>query len=349
MKTTFVSTYSVSTATRASILKMQAELAKGQKEMVAGRHADVGLALGARTGQTVSLRQEHAQLKAIADSNGLVSARLDATQSVLETVRTAADDFVSAMIHARDGSTGPAIAEEQARSALSALIGSLNATYRGEYLLSGIDTDVRPVADYFGDPTSAGKQSVDAAFLSAFGVSQADSAVVDITAADMRAFLDGDFAALFDEAGWAADWSSASDQAVRSRISPGELIPSGTTANESAFRKLAMSLTMVADLGAAELGPDAYKALLETAIEKAAEATQEITMLQAQLGAAEARVTKANDRMAIQTELLSTHIGALERVDPYEATTRVNELITQIETAYALTGRIQQLSLLDYL
>ena len=36
----------------------------------------------------------------------------------------------------------------------------------------------------------------------------------------------------------------------------------------------------------------------------------------------------------------------MEGVDPYEASTRVADLLSHIETSYALTARIQQLSLL---
>jgi flagellar hook-associated protein 3 FlgL len=36
-------------------------------------------------------------------------------------------------------------------------------------------------------------------------------------------------------------------------------------------------------------------------------------------------------------------------VDPFEASTRVAALMTQVETAYAMTARIQNLSLLKYL
>ena len=51
----------------------------------------------------------------------------------------------------------------------------------------------------------------------------------------------------------------------------------------------------------------------------------------------------------MQIDIIATHIGALEAVDPYEASTRVSTLMTQIETSYALTARIQRLSLLNYL
>ena len=53
--------------------------------------------------------------------------------------------------------------------------------------------------------------------------------------------------------------------------------------------------------------------------------------------------------MSIQSDIIKTHIGALEGVDPYEASNRLTELMTQIETAYSVTARIQKLTLLNYL
>jgi flagellar hook-associated protein 3 FlgL len=47
----------------------------------------------------------------------------------------------------------------------------------------------------------------------------------------------------------------------------------------------------------------------------------------------------------MQIDIFKTFLNELEGVDPYEASTRVNALISQIETSYALTARIQQLSL----
>jgi flagellar hook-associated protein 3 FlgL len=46
---------------------------------------------------------------------------------------------------------------------------------------------------------------------------------------------------------------------------------------------------------------------------------------------------------------MTTQINVLESVDPFEASTRVSALMTQVETAYAMTARIQNLSLLKYL
>jgi flagellar hook-associated protein 3 FlgL len=48
-------------------------------------------------------------------------------------------------------------------------------------------------------------------------------------------------------------------------------------------------------------------------------------------------------------DLFQNNISDLEGVDPYEAATRVSLLQQQIETSYALTARMQQLSLVKYL
>jgi flagellar hook-associated protein 3 FlgL len=349
MKSTFVSTSALSNAMRLSILKAQAELAKEQKEVASGRAADVGLALGGRTSQTVSLRQEHARLQSLIDSNGSVSARLDSTQQILGQLRDTAQAFLGTLIDARNGSSGPQIARAQAVGDLKSLIGSLNATQGGEYLFAGINTDVKPVTDYFEDPPAANKQAVDDAFAAYFGFDQSDPAVQNIAAADMQDFLDTQFAALFEGAAWSSNWSSASDQTIRSRISSAELIETSSTANQPAIRQLAMAYAMVADLGTENLDESAYQTLIDTAVKTAGKAIQGLTETQAQLGDSQNRVTKANDRMSVQMDIVATHIGALEGVDPYEASTRVNNLMTQIETAYALTSRVQQLSLLDYL
>jgi len=74
-----------------------------------------------------------------------------------------------------------------------------------------------------------------------------------------------------------------------------------------------------------------------------------LTDLRAQTGIVQKRVSDASDRMKMQVDVFKRHILDLEGVDPYEAANRVNDLVTHIQTSYALTARIQQLSLLNFL
>jgi len=346
MKTTFVSNRSIMDAMRLSMMKMQSRLVDAQKELASGRLADVGKSLGQRTGQTVSLREEHARLTTIVDTNTEVNTRLNITQDALKHMVESAQKFVGELIGARDTATAPAIVQKQAKSNLTDMVGALNTTLNGVYVFSGINTDVKPIADYFNDPAAPNRQAVANAFTTAFGPSPDMST---ITAADMQAFLDGPFSDLFNDANWTSDWSSASDQNLRSRISTQELVETSTNANEVAFRKLASAYTMLADLGAENLSKDAYQVVVDKALLVAGDAISDLGKLQGNMGVVQGRVETSNETISLQLNVIATHIGALENVDPYEAETRVSTLLTQIETSYALTARIQKLSLLNYL
>jgi flagellar hook-associated protein 3 FlgL len=71
--------------------------------------------------------------------------------------------------------------------------------------------------------------------------------------------------------------------------------------------------------------------------------------MQADMGSVQTRVNDATERLTIQSQSLAKSIGSIEDVDPYEVSVRLNNLQTQIETSYALTSRISQLSLLKFL
>jgi flagellar hook-associated protein 3 FlgL len=260
-----------------------------------------------------------------------------------------ASDMIGQLFGARNSTTGPAAIKQSGEAALKSLGDLLNSQLNGTFLFAGINTDVKPVAEYFSTPTSTPRQAVENTFTAYFGFPQSDPQAKQITGAQMQAFLDTDFADLFSAANWAGTWSSASDQNIKSRISTNELIDTSANANDQAFRRLSSAYTMIADLNVQGLSQTAFQSVVDTATKVIGGAVKDITELQAALGVSQARISDANDRMSIQADLIDKHINLLEGVDPYEATTRVNALMTQIETAYSMTSRIQQLSILKYL
>jgi flagellar hook-associated protein 3 FlgL len=349
VKPAFISSAALSEATRSSLARLQGKLAVASQELSSGRHADIGEALGLRTGETVSLRQEHAGLAAIIDANGLVAARLDATQDALEGIVDLAQRFLGSLIGAQGAEPAPRVLVAEARTGLAALGDMLNAALDGQYLFAGLNADAKPFADYFATPASAGRTAIAAAFTSAFGMTQTDPAVATIDAAPMQGFLDTAFATEFADPAWGANWSAASAKNVQSRISRSERVETSTNVNEAAFRQLASALTMVADLGLADLNEGAANAVIAAAVRQVGEAIGGLAGLQAALGVSQERVAQASARMSIQIDVMTTVITGLEAVDPAEAATRVSMLTQQIETAYALTGRLHRLSLLDFL
>jgi flagellar hook-associated protein 3 FlgL len=81
--TSYISTQSISSAMRQSVLQMQSELAASQTELATGNYADIGQTLGAQTGESVSLQAENSYLQTISNTNQTVSTRLSTTQTIL--------------------------------------------------------------------------------------------------------------------------------------------------------------------------------------------------------------------------------------------------------------------------
>jgi len=349
MKTSFISNYSLSATLRNSVAKARDSLADATKEATTMRHADVGLTLGGNTGRTVGLRDQYNRLNGIIDTNGLISSRLEVTQKALDGMRDTAEKFLATLIGVRDGDKGADALKSEAKNNLQATTASLNASASGQFIFAGINTQQQPMSDYFGTPASGNKAAVDAAFLGHFGFAQNSPAVAGISQADMTTFLQTVLPAQFADPAWGANWSSAADQNMTSRISLSEVVEVSTNANTQAMRDLAMAYTLAYDLGTENLNTNAFRAVVDASIESINKAILGLTATQAQLGSIEERVTVSSERLTIQRDIMIKQIKGFEGVDPYEANVRVTDLTTQLDTAYALTVRIQQLNILQHM
>jgi flagellar hook-associated protein 3 FlgL len=347
--TSHVSTKALNEGNRLSVLKLQSRLLEAQKELASGRLADVGRTLGARTTETVSLRQETARLNMTIDTNASVAGRLGVTQEALQGLSSTTERFVGALIAARDSETGPAVAQNIAAANVVSFTAAMNTTFAGQFVFGGENVDVQPLTEYYATPTSSNRQAVADAFQSFFGFPQDDPQVANITPGQMQTFLDTSFDAVFEEPEWSANWSDASDTNLRSRISNNEVAESSTNANEDAFRKVAKAFTMLADLGVQNMNRETFEVVANSAITFAGEAVQDLAVEQARLGTAEARVAIVNTKMEAQVDIITDQVNDLETVDPFDAAVRVTSLTTQIQTAYSLTARVQQLTILNYL
>jgi flagellar hook-associated protein 3 FlgL len=349
MKTSYISTFTLSDSSRSLLQRQTANLAKLQIEISSGRKADIGLDLGARTGEAVSVRAEHTRLDAMIDTNALTASRLDVTQAALKDLLTTTQESLATLVAVRDSNGSASVAKGQAEGSLKLLISRLNTQLGGTYIFSGINTDAKPVTDYFATPASASKTAVDAAFTGAFGFNQSNPGVATITPAAMSAFLNGPFDALFADPQWGATWSTATNQTMTSQISPAESLNSSVSANEKPMRQLAAAFTMMADLGAEGLGKETYKVVVDKAISLLGEAVVGVTNLKGEVGLAQSRVSAASDRLEVQTNILNKRVNSLELVDKEETAVRLNTAITQLETTYAVSSRIQRLSILNFL
>jgi flagellar hook-associated protein 3 FlgL len=347
MKASGVSSLSVSQAMRYSTMRSQSELVNAQKEQDTGKVADSGLALGARTAETVTFARDLDRLNGIVDSNGLVSSRLSATQDALTNITGAAQEFLGVLTASSSGDATQSVTRDSGRTALAALTSILNTPINGEYIFAGINTDVKPLDSF--EAGSSAKTAFDTAFQTYFGFSQNDPQAANITTAQMNGFITATLEPQFLGAGWQANWSSATDQTIVSRIALNETTETSVSGNNDGMRKLAMAAAAISDLFDSNVSQAGRKALVEHMVGVVGEAISSVAELQSQTGVVEQRVGSASDRMKMQADLFERSIMETEGVDPYEAANRVSDLLSHLETSYAITARIQQLSLLRFL
>lgn len=348
MKTTFISSYNMNQSVRTHLSKMQAELIKAEREVVSGRVADAGLALGSRTGSSISLQRDVERLRTIIDSNALAGSRLKGTQAGLQTIADSAQSYLAIMTAASSGAVEPSIAVAEAETTITTITSVLNTSLNGENLFAGVNTDVTPINDFFA-PGSPARTAMETAFVTHFGFAHTDPAASTIDQAAMETFLTTVIEPQFMGPDWNTNWSNATDETITARITLNETSSASVSANVDGMRWLMMGAATIAVFFEGNLNNNARKGVVAHSLASTGQAISDLGLVQAQTGILQNRITTASERLQMQIDIFSMKFSDLEGVDGYEASTQVATLLAQIETAYALTSRIRQLSLVRYL
>jgi flagellar hook-associated protein 3 FlgL len=352
-----MSVNSVSSSTLSSILqnnvsRLQSQITTTETENSTGLLADIGLTLGSQSGQDIALHQQMADLTAISSSNAVVITQLDSASSALTSLQGAASTMLVSLVEGQSGTPGGTAAtalQQQASAALQSFSALANASVGGVYVFGGINSGEAPIATYAQTPASAAQSAVDAAFQATFGFSTTSPNVNTITSSQMQGFLDNQFAALFSGANWSSTWSSASDTPTSNRIAANETVATSVSANQPGFQKMAQALTMVSEFGGLNLSADAYSTLMTTAQSVLNGANNGLIATGAAVGTMQNEVSEASSAVTLQQNVLTTQTNANEAVNAYDVASQVNNLSTQLQTAYSLTAQIHKLSLVSFL
>lgn len=346
MRTATVSTHALNLALRNSTAQLQGQLPRLQKEVVDGVHADSGLALGAETRKLEAFRHDIDHTQRLIDTNSQIQSRLTTTQAGMSYLSELSQNLISS-VGIVMGDTGQyATAQQTAASTVAEITSVLNTQVNGVFVFGGRHTDDQPLADY---ETGGAKAAFDAAFQSYFGFTKSDAAASGITNNQIEGFLNSDVMDLYLGAGWAANVSQASDEAIVSRLDSGVTADTSVSANESGFRKLMMSAVVASELFEGNLNAEAMMSVSQFVISNLGSATGDITDIQGGIGLVEARITRVNEALETQKSLLETFASDLNSIDPYAASIQINTLMTQLETSYQITARLQGMSLMNYL
>jgi flagellar hook-associated protein 3 FlgL len=280
----------------------------------------------------------------------VVTQRLSSTQMAMETISNAGQTGLNTLV-ALSGSTDStqlATAVQTLKDVLDQFTDAANTSVNGEYVLAGINTDTKPVSNYMTDESGA-RTAFNDAFSNYFGFAQTDPATITITPAAMQDFMDTVVEPMFSGPDWTANWSSASDTPMTSRISKTEVVQTSATTNADGFRNLAMASVVGIELLNANLTSDTRAIVSNTAIKHMGMAINGVDGQRSELGLSENRVSIANSTLQAQIDIIKLNLDDLEGVDVYAASTRITALTNQMEISYNLTARISQLSLVNSL
>jgi flagellar hook-associated protein 3 FlgL len=354
MSTASVSNLSTQTSMRLTIRQAQNELLKSQQEVSTGFYADIGAELGSKTSTVVDLNRESLRLNSMISNNSIATQRLSASQEALKQIATAAEDMNNALITISGSSNSDTINTTvlTVTNSLSTMTSMANQSANGEFLFAGINTDVQPIEEY--TETSAAKTAFDTAFTAYFGFAPTDTAGTATIAASgaapsMEDFITSTLEPMFTGTDWSTNWSSATDQAMTSRISQSETVQTSSSANEDGFRYFALAAVVTKELMTIGAPANAVTAAINKAIDYTGRAITGINSTRSELGLSQNRVEKADASLKVQVDIIETSLSSKIEVDAYEASTRVNTLLSMVEASYTLTSKIQALSLVNYL
>ena len=106
---------------------------------------------------------------------------------------------------------------------------------------------------------------------------------------------------------------------------------------------------MLSEFGGSALSSDAQQAVATAATSLVSQGVDFHDQPQAGLGSSQSAVTNANNSMSSQLTILQGQLGNLDTVNPTTTATQISSLTNQIQMAYELTARLQQLNLAQYL
>jgi flagellar hook-associated protein 3 FlgL len=341
-----ISSLATTSAIQDGLRTTQLQLEKAQKEVSTGRHADVGLSLSFNVSRNLDWRLHLLSVEHSLESNGLAAARTEATQSSLDAARSIASEFMNSLVGARGSQNGQNLIKQSAYYAIDSIRDAINVNYAGQYLFGGQNNAELPLTSYKGGPA---EQSFDVAFQAEFGFAKTDPAARQIAPAQMRSFLDGNYDNLFGSGLWQSNWSKATAQNIEARVDGNSMIDTSANTDELPFKDLMKGMVAVMDAGTGQLSQSTFQSVVDYALTKVGTAIQGFGEIEARVGNGQHAISQANEKLSSKKALLHAEIRRTEGIDQADAVVRMNSLMTQMESNYAVTGKISRLSLLNYL
>lgn len=320
-----------STQLQRDTIRVKGELNRLTKEVTSGQVASLNVALQGQFGPLAGLSRDLALNEATLRANGSAARFATAQQTALgmvqEVLATVGPNLLDAAWSGNDVQrkvTTGAAAEQ-----LEQVITALNVRTENKAVFAGAALDGPALAD--------AETMLTDLELNLTGVTDPAEAVARI-------------AAWFDLPGGGFEiigYRGAPSPMSEVAIGSGETARLDVTAADPSLRNTLRGLATASlmDRGLFEGDRAAQDVLLRDAGEALADAVDAVTVRRAGLGFLEARIETVRVRTEAESTGLEQARAALLETDPYETALRLQEVQVQLETIYAVTARVANLSL----
>ena len=336
MSMTSIGDLSRSLILRQANLATKSELTVRTRELTTGIRDDIAAALG---GDTRGLGQVEARLTTLAAydrSSTDLARQAEGMQHVLGTIQDGAQSLWANLVQiaALPSPHSIAVGLMQAQQQLSDVVGQINTSFGGRFLLSGTNVTTPPLP------------AVDdllAATRSAIG----SPATADDLVAAVSAFFD----APPGSGGFPDSIYQGDTAAVTAVIASGQSAALDANAASPAIRNVLKGMVLLALATEAPWAGDtqAQAKIMGASGEILLAADGELSLLRGDIGTTEGALARAQTRNSAESTTLTLNRNTMIGADQYEAASAIAEAEARMEAIYSLTARLSRLSLAAYL
>lgn len=301
---------------------------------VTGRYADVTSEVGGRVSELMQIEKSINDLQSYAEAIALSESRASVMQQSLESVGAIGQRLADTADLLKTNGTDDNFESLsiQARSELDSVVSALNLSFGGRALFAGDSSGVPTIADadtvftnsvpfLTGQPNAgAAYSALEAEFMGVGGLY------------DTTLYLGG------------------AGDAPRTEIAPGEQVDYGVKANEDPMRRMLLNVTVLAAANDLTNGipADQRRELADMASAGLRAGVGEVITVQSRLGAAEARIANIKSRNIASEASLTLSFNEIAAADTFQSALTLTELENQLETAFATTARLANLTLANF-
>lgn len=352
-----VSTLQASLTRQRSIARLTTEMNQAETEVSTGMRADIFRDLGERATESVVLRSRIDRTENFLTSNELLSGRLEVTALGLSGIRSAAEDFLALAVGNRDAPGGTVQElKSSARSAIEQIVSQANQRFQGVSVFAGIDSDADTLQAWGSENAGTGLSPRDV-LAGIVGQGPADATEAQAMVDEIAAVFDGThadpgrrFGSTFYNGTPAQLPDGSTPARVEARIDEGVTLNYGIQANDAPIRKVLQGLSMIAAVDPALIEDEgAYSTYMSAAVDALSSGANGLIDTTGRLGNQQAMLERTMTAQEDRVSVYESRVLALESVDPYEAASRVSTLQSQLQASYAVTSRLANLSILNFM